>query len=81
MKAFERPEKLVQKGLRIGGTKYELTQVEEEDVINGQKGTSGIVVKKTNQALLVGIYDKPMTLALCNAIVKRVGSYIIEQHY
>lgn len=37
MKAFEKPEKLVRKGLHIGGTKYEVMQVEQEDVINGQK--------------------------------------------
>ena len=37
MEAFESPRKLVRKGLHIGGTKYEVTNVEEEHVINGNK--------------------------------------------
>ena len=37
MKAFEKPEKLVRRDLYIGGTKYKVIQVEQEDVINGGK--------------------------------------------
>ncbi|XP_047971761.1 profilin-2-like [Salvia hispanica] len=80
MEAFESPRKLVRKGLHIGGTKYEVTNVEEEHVINGNKGTGGIVVKKTSMTLLVGIYNEPMT-PTCNARVKRVASLLNEQGY
>ncbi|XP_047971905.1 profilin-like [Salvia hispanica] len=79
VEAFESPRKLVRKDLRIGGTRYEVTQVEEEHVINGKKGTGGIVVKKTITALLVGIYNEPMTGTACNGIVKTVGACLIAQ--
>ncbi|XP_047971910.1 profilin-like [Salvia hispanica] len=81
VEAFDSPRKLVRKGLRIGGTKYEITQVEQEHVINGKKGTGGIVVKKTSMTLLVGIYNEPMTGTLCNEIVKRTAPYVIAQQY
>ena len=37
MNAFENPQQLVRNDLRIGDTKYEVTQVEQEHVINGKK--------------------------------------------
>ncbi|KAL1552377.1 profilin-like [Salvia divinorum] len=80
MEAFEEG-KLAKKGLRIGGTKYEVIQGEQRDLISGEKGDGGIVVKKTNQTLLVGIYNMPMTSMLCRAIVENVAPYLIEQGF
>uniref|UniRef100_A0A3Q7J0Q5 Profilin n=1 Tax=Solanum lycopersicum TaxID=4081 RepID=A0A3Q7J0Q5_SOLLC len=45
------------------------------------QGAGGITVKKTNQALIIGIYDELMTPGQCNMIVERLGDYIIEQVY
>ncbi|KAL0394129.1 UNVERIFIED_CONTAM: Profilin [Sesamum latifolium] len=65
MDDFEEPGKLAPTGLHLGGTKY--------------MGPGGITVKKTNQALLIGIYDEPMTPGQCNMVVERIGDYLIEQ--
>lgn len=43
------------------------------------QGPGGITIKKTNQALIIGIYDEPMTPGQCNMIVERLGDYLIEQ--
>ena len=43
------------------------------------QGTSGITVKKTNQALIFGLYDEPMTPGQCNMIVEKLGDYLIDQ--
>lgn len=43
------------------------------------QGPGGVTVKKTNQALIIGIYDEPMTPGQCNMIVERLGDYLIEQ--
>ncbi|XP_047974213.1 profilin-2-like [Salvia hispanica] len=80
MNAFENPQQLVRNDLRIGDTKYEVTQVEQEHVINGKKGTGGICVKKTITALLVGIYNEPMTGTACNGIVKSVAAFLIPRN-
>ncbi|EPS59245.1 profilin [Genlisea aurea] len=76
---FEEPGKLAPLGLYLGGTKYMVIQGEPGAVIRGKKGSGGITVKKTNQALLFGIYDEPMTPGQCNVVVERIGDYLIEQ--
>lgn len=43
------------------------------------QGSGGITVKKTSQALIIGIYDEPLTPGQCNMIVERLGDYLIEQ--
>ncbi|KAI3833411.1 hypothetical protein MKW92_017601 [Papaver armeniacum] len=57
-------------GLFLGGTKYMVIQGEPGAVIRG---------KKTTQALIVGVYDEPMTPGQCNMVVERLGDYLIEQ--
>ncbi|RRT37213.1 hypothetical protein GW17_00049839 [Ensete ventricosum] len=43
------------------------------------QGSGGITVKKTNQALIFGLYDEPMTPGQCNMVVERLGDYLIDQ--
>jgi profilin len=43
------------------------------------QGSGGITVKKTGQALVIGIYDEPMTPGQCNMVVERLGDYLVEQ--
>ncbi|KAL8522138.1 hypothetical protein ACS0TY_012329 [Phlomoides rotata] len=79
MEDFEEPGKLAPTGLFLGGTKYMVIQGEPGAVIRGKKGAGGITLKKTNQALLVGIYEEPMTPGQCNIVVERIGDYLVEQ--
>ncbi|KAM1364968.1 hypothetical protein ACFX13_044048 [Malus domestica] len=43
------------------------------------QGSGGITIKKTSQALLIGVYDEPVTPGQCNIVVERLGDYLIEQ--
>lgn len=43
------------------------------------QGSGGVTIKKTNQALIIGIYDEPLTPGQCNMIVERLGDYLIDQ--
>lgn len=43
------------------------------------QGAGGICVKKTGQALLVGIYEEPVTPGQWNIVVERLGDYLVEQ--
>lgn len=45
------------------------------------QGTGGVTVKKTNLALIIGIYDEPMTGGQCNMVVERLGDYLYEQGF
>lgn len=49
--------------------------------LSNDQGPGGITVKKTTMAIIVGIYDEPMTPGQCNMIVERLGDYLIEQGY
>ncbi|TKY48222.1 Profilin-4 protein [Spatholobus suberectus] len=79
MKDFDEPGSLAPTGLHLGDTKHIVIQGESGAVTRGKKGAGGITVKKTNQALVIGIFEKPVTPGHCNTIVERLGDYLIEQ--
>ncbi|KAF8034158.1 hypothetical protein BT93_C0435 [Corymbia citriodora subsp. variegata] len=79
MKDFDEPGSLAPTGLFLGGVKYMVIQGEPGAVIRGKKGPGGVTVKKTTQALIIGIYDEPMNAGQCNMIVERLGDYLVEQ--
>ncbi|KAH0865963.1 hypothetical protein HID58_083174 [Brassica napus] len=77
-KDFEEPGFLAPTGLFLGGAKYMVIQGEPGAVIRGKKGPGGVTIKKTTQALVIGIYEEPMTGGQCNLVVERLGDYLIE---
>ncbi|XP_020596045.1 profilin-3 [Phalaenopsis equestris] len=79
MNDFNEPGSLAPTGLHLGGTKYMVIQGEPGAVIRGKKGSGGITIKKTNQALIIGIYNEPMTPGQCNMVVERLGDYLLDQ--
>ncbi|KAG6494469.1 profilin-like [Zingiber officinale] len=78
MTDFDVPGSLAPTGLFLGGLKYMVIQGEPGAVIRGKKGTGGITIKKTNLALIIGIYDEPMTGGQCNMVVERLGDYLYD---
>ncbi|KAE9453454.1 hypothetical protein C3L33_14673, partial [Rhododendron williamsianum] len=79
MKDFDEPGFLAPTGLHLGGTKYMVIQGEAGAVIRGKKGSGGVTIKKTGQALIFGIYEEPVTPGQCNMVVERLGDYLVEQ--
>ncbi|XP_052198678.1 profilin-1-like [Diospyros lotus] len=79
MNDFAEPGSLAPTGLYLGGAKYMVIQGEPGAVIRGKKGPAGVTVKKTNQSLVIGLYDEPMTPGQCNMVVERLGDYLIDQ--
>jgi len=45
------------------------------------QGSGGVTVKKTNLALIIGVYDEPMAPGQCNMIVERLGDYLLDQGF
>ncbi|KAH0453827.1 hypothetical protein IEQ34_018151 [Dendrobium chrysotoxum] len=78
---FAEPGSLAPTGLYLGNVKYMVIQGEPGAVIRGKKGSGGITIKKTNLALIIGIYDEPMAPGQCNVIVERLGDYLLEQGF
>ncbi|RDX84492.1 hypothetical protein CR513_34448, partial [Mucuna pruriens] len=79
MKEFDEPGSLTPTGLQLGDAKYTIIQGQPGVAIRANKGAGGITVKKTNQAVVIGIYDEPLTPGQCNMIVERLGDYLIDQ--
>ncbi|KAL7093694.1 hypothetical protein ACP275_11G055100 [Erythranthe tilingii] len=79
MTDFDTPGSLAPTGLYIGGAKYMVIQGEPGAVIRGKMGTGGVTIKKTNLALIFGIYNEPMTAGQCNMVVEKIGDYLVEQ--
>ncbi|CAK8579482.1 unnamed protein product [Lathyrus sativus] len=79
MKDFDEPGHLAPTGLHLAGVKYMVIQGEPGAVIRGKKGSGGITIKKTGQALVFGVYEEPVTPGQCNMVVERLGDYLIDQ--
>jgi profilin len=65
--------------LRFGGQKYMLIAGDPGSVIRGKLSQSGIVVKKTNTAMVFGIFDEGVQPGDCNVVVENLGDYLIGQ--
>ncbi|KAJ6406431.1 hypothetical protein OIU84_010032 [Salix udensis] len=78
MKDFDEPGSLAPTGLFLGGTKYMVIQGEPGAVIRGKKGSGGVTIKKTSQALIIGVYDEPLTPGQCNMIVERLVALVFK---
>jgi profilin len=70
---------LAQSGIRLGGNKYMAIAGEEGQVHRGKKGAGGVTVKKTNTAMVVGIYGEGVQPADCTTIVENMGDYLSGQ--
>ncbi|KAL7140207.1 hypothetical protein ABFS83_09G106200 [Erythranthe nasuta] len=79
VKDFDEPGSLAPTGLFLAGAKYMVIQGEPGAVIRGKKGSGGITVKKTAQALVFGLYEEPMTPGQCNMVVEKLGDYLLDQ--
>ncbi|MQM11146.1 hypothetical protein Taro_044052 [Colocasia esculenta] len=79
MNDLTEPGSLALTGLHLGDTKYMVIQGEAGAVIRGKKGSGGVTVKKTNQALIIGVYDEPVTPGQCNMVVEKLGDYLADQ--
>ncbi|KAL0410583.1 UNVERIFIED_CONTAM: Profilin-3 [Sesamum latifolium] len=76
---FNEPGHLAPTGLHIAGNKYMVIQGEPNAVIRGKKGSGGITIKKTGQAMVFGLYEEPVTPGQCNMVVERLADYLIDQ--
>eukprot|EP00850_Spirogloea_muscicola_P022370 SM000290S10904 [mRNA] locus=s290:39733:40536:- [translate_table: standard] len=80
MGEFNNPGHLATTGLYLGGVKYMMVAGEAGAVLRGKMGAGGTTVKKTSSALVIGIYDEPVTPGDCNVCVENLGDYLIGQN-
>lgn len=67
-------------GILLGDLKFQVVPG-DESVIRGKAVGGGCTIKRTTTALVVGIYEEPVTPGDCNIIVENLGDYLIGQQY
>ena len=72
---YGKQDALASSGFCLGGTKYFYLSGDDE-VIRGKQGKGGVHCVKTNQTLLVGVYDAPMEPGTAATITEKLGDYL-----
>jgi profilin len=71
-------------GIFIGGVKFQQVYA-DDSVIRGatkiDEKKAGCCIKKTNTAIVIGIYVDPIPVAACNSIIENMGDYLSGQGY
>lgn len=49
--------------------------------VYGKKGATGFCAVKTNQSVLIGLYDESIQPGQCANTVEKLGDYLIENSY
>jgi len=67
-------------GLKVGGVKYMFLSGDDK-VVRGKKGTSGVHIVKTVQAVIVAVYEEPIVPEQCANTTEKLGEYLISVGY
>lgn len=64
-------------------TSHHLKQVVpgDESAIRGKSQGGGCCIKKTNTAMIIGIYESPVQPGDVNVLVENLGDYLAGQSY
>ncbi|CAO3690231.1 unnamed protein product [Umbelopsis ramanniana] len=77
---FGDPAVLQANGLRVNGVKYLFLRSDDRSIY-GKKGNDGVVIVKTTQAVLIGLYDDKVTPGNATKVVEGLADYLISVNY
>jgi len=75
--AFKDSSEVLASGIHIQGDKYMAIKSDDRSVY-GKKGASGCINVKTNQAVLVALYDETIQPGQAANTVERLADYLID---
>merc|ERR1712159_510048 len=78
--AFSDATSIFSNGINVAGQKY-MTIKADTRSIYGKKGAGGVACVKTNQAILIGVYDENIQPSQCATVVEKLADYLIENSY
>jgi len=67
-------------GVTVAGTKY-MYLSSNERVLRAKKGTSGVHIMKTVQAIIVAQYEEPIVAEQCATTTEKLGEYLMSVGY
>mmetsp|Transcript_48519 Transcript_48519/g.67427 ORF Transcript_48519/g.67427 Transcript_48519/m.67427 type:complete len:132 (-) Transcript_48519:56-451(-) len=68
------------KGMHCGGVKYMFLRADDRSMM-GKKGTAGLHCTKTGKAVIIALYDQPITAGQCSVVVEKLADYLIGVGY
>ncbi|KAN0042459.1 hypothetical protein ACTFIV_005024 [Dictyostelium citrinum] len=77
---FKNPSSVFSSGVVVGGVKY-MGIKGEESSIYGKKGAGGVVLVKTVQTIIVGVYDEKFQPGPAAVAVEKLGDYLRDNSY
>lgn len=77
---FKTPSNAFASGITVNGVKYLAVKADERSLY-GKKGNGGVVIVKTGQAVVVGVYDEKLQPGNAALIVEKLADYLIENSY
>eukprot|EP00730_Choanoeca_flexa_P005480 TRINITY_DN11956_c0_g10_i4.p1 TRINITY_DN11956_c0_g10~~TRINITY_DN11956_c0_g10_i4.p1 ORF type:complete len:148 (+),score=15.98 TRINITY_DN11956_c0_g10_i4:57-446(+) len=76
------PTSLAGTGIKLAGVKYMFIRAEPGRSVYGRKGgDAGCVVVKTNQALVIGVYEGGIQGGSCTSVVEKLADYLVGVGY
>jgi len=79
-KNFGNVEVMSMSGMKLGGEKFMFLQA-DNNIMRGKKGTSGVHIMKTTQAILISVYREPVVAEECATVTEKLGEYLISVGY
>jgi len=77
---FGNTDVLAMNGVKLGDVRYMFLSGTDK-VIRAKKGTSGVHVMKTTQAVIVCKYEEPIVPEQCATVTEKLGDYLISVGY
>jgi profilin len=77
---FNDPNSALSAGIHVGGNKFLAIKADARSLY-GKKGAGGIVVVKTGQAILIGVYDDTVQPGQAATAVEKLADYLIDNGY
>jgi profilin len=68
-------------GILLAGKKYQFIRNEPGRSIYGKLGAGGCCVVKTNQCIIIAVYDDSVQPGQCTTVVEKLADYLIDVGY
>jgi len=78
--SFNDSDNLAQNGITVEGTRY-IFLSSTERVIRAKKGTSGLHIMKTGQAIIICQYEESVRPEQCATVTEKLGDYFLTVGY
>ena len=53
----------------------------DDKIVRGKKGTGGVHIMKTVQAVIVAVYEEPVVAEQCANTTEKLGDYLVSVGY